>query len=174
MDEGTFVGWLKQDGAWVKAGEPLFTLEGDKASQDVEATESGMLRIAPGAPKPGEAVSVGTLLGYLAGEQEDCALAEAPPRSGAETKPGNALAEETSAHAVVPAGAPTAPGSTATRIAISPRARRRAAELGLDYRGLQGSGRSGRIREADVLAAAKAVRARVVEPLEPPSELAGE
>lgn len=53
MDKGTFVGWLKQDGASVKAGEPLFTLEGDKASQEVEATESGILRIPPDAPKAG-------------------------------------------------------------------------------------------------------------------------
>ena len=35
MEEGVFVGWLKQDGDFVKAGEPLFTLENEKASQDV-------------------------------------------------------------------------------------------------------------------------------------------
>ena len=70
MDEGTFVGWLKKDGEAVKTGEPLFTLEGDKASQEVEATESGILRIPPEAPKAGATVTVGAVLGYLLGEAE--------------------------------------------------------------------------------------------------------
>ena len=42
----------------VKAGEPLFTLENDKAAQDVESTESGILRVPPNAPKAGATVSV--------------------------------------------------------------------------------------------------------------------
>ncbi len=37
MDEGIFVGWLKSDGDAVKPGEPLFSLEGDKATQEIEA-----------------------------------------------------------------------------------------------------------------------------------------
>ncbi len=45
MDEGTFIGWLKSDGEHVAAGEPLFSLEGDKATQDVESLETGILRI---------------------------------------------------------------------------------------------------------------------------------
>ncbi|HBI44507.1 MAG TPA: dihydrolipoamide acyltransferase, partial [Planctomycetales bacterium] len=32
MEEGVFVGWLKQDGEPVKPGEALFTLEGEKAT----------------------------------------------------------------------------------------------------------------------------------------------
>ena len=32
MEEGTFLGWLKQEGDYVRAGEPLFTLEGEKAT----------------------------------------------------------------------------------------------------------------------------------------------
>ena len=42
MDEGTFVGWLKSDGEHVAVGEPLFSLEGDKATQDVESLEAGI------------------------------------------------------------------------------------------------------------------------------------
>ena len=37
MDEGTFVGWLKRDGEAVRPGEPLFSLESDKATEQVEA-----------------------------------------------------------------------------------------------------------------------------------------
>jgi pyruvate dehydrogenase E2 component (dihydrolipoamide acetyltransferase) len=69
MDQGTFMGWLKKEGDPVKAGEPLFTLEGDKATQEVEAADSGILQIPPDAPKAGETVLVGAVLGYLVGEQ---------------------------------------------------------------------------------------------------------
>ena len=160
MDEGTFVGWLKKDGASVKAGEPLFTLEGDKASQEVEATESGILHIAPGAPKPGETVSVGAVLGYLVGEQESSLPAEMPLHAAATTEAKITPPNE-AAPTPVPmvARAQAGPGPTVSTVAISPRARRLAKELGLDYRGLKGSGRSGRIREADVLAAAEGARA---------------
>ena len=51
MDEGVFVGWLKHDGEAVRAGDPLFTLEGEKATQDIEAIEAGTLRIAADGPR---------------------------------------------------------------------------------------------------------------------------
>ncbi len=51
MEEGTFVEWLKRDGEFVEAGQPLFAIEGDKAIQDVEAIGSGILRISPRAGK---------------------------------------------------------------------------------------------------------------------------
>ena len=65
MDEGIFVGWLKTDGQTVKAGEPLFNLEGDKATQEIESLAAGILRIPPDGPKDGEKVAVGTVVGYL-------------------------------------------------------------------------------------------------------------
>ena len=176
MDEGVFVGWLKPDGAVVKSGEPLFTLEGDKAAQEVEATDSGILRIPPDAPKAGDTVSVGAVLGYLVVENESSPAAENSPKAasaGARRSPGAAAQEATTAlessgasndSAVAAAEdsrtpptthAQARPDPTVSKVAISPRARRRAAELGLDCRRLKGSGRMGRIIEADVLAAAK-------------------
>ena len=56
MEEGTFLGWLKKDGDTVKMGEPLFTVESDKAAFDSEAIDSGILSIPATAPKPGEVV----------------------------------------------------------------------------------------------------------------------
>ena len=56
MEEGNFSGWLKKDGDSVTSGEPLFTLEGEKAAQDIEATETGVLRIPKDGPKPGDVV----------------------------------------------------------------------------------------------------------------------
>ena len=50
MDEGVFVAWHKNEGDLVQAGEPLFSLETDKAVQEVESLDSGRLRIAPALP----------------------------------------------------------------------------------------------------------------------------
>ena len=71
MDEGTFVGWLKRDGEFVKRGEPLFDLEGEKAAQEIEALDEGILRIPANSPRPGSVVLVGTVVGYLTAAGED-------------------------------------------------------------------------------------------------------
>ena len=65
--------WLKRDGERVEAGEILFTVEGDKATQEVEALDSGILRIPLDSPPPGKEVPVGTLFGVpaLAGEEPE-------------------------------------------------------------------------------------------------------
>ena len=72
MDEGIFAGWLKHDGEPIRAGDPLFSLEGEKATQDVEAIDEGTLSIPSNAPVAGEKVAVGTVVGYLlrAGESD--------------------------------------------------------------------------------------------------------
>ena len=57
MDEGVFVGWLKRDGDSVRPGDPLFSLEGEMTTQDVEAIDAGILSIPPDAPRPGETVA---------------------------------------------------------------------------------------------------------------------
>lgn len=71
MEEGIFAGWLKAHGDAVRAGEPLFALESDKVTMEVEALDSGTLHIPPEAPGPGATVTVGQTLGYLlaAGER---------------------------------------------------------------------------------------------------------
>src|SRR5947209_8623973 len=65
MEEGTFLGWLKQDGEPVRAGEALFRLESDKAAEDIECLDSGTLRIGPAGPKEGDKVPVGMVIGHL-------------------------------------------------------------------------------------------------------------
>jgi pyruvate/2-oxoglutarate dehydrogenase complex dihydrolipoamide acyltransferase (E2) component len=45
MEEGTVAEWLVADGATVAAGQPLYSLESDKSVQEVEAPDSGVLRI---------------------------------------------------------------------------------------------------------------------------------
>src|SRR5438477_3074647 len=70
MEEGAFVAWLKKDAEFVRAGEPLFSIEGDKAVQEIESIDSGVLRIAANGPKPGEPIRVGDILGYLVSADE--------------------------------------------------------------------------------------------------------
>ena len=148
MEEGVFLGWLKQDGDAVRGGEALFTLESDKSAQEVEATESGILRISPHAPAAGEKVRVGALLGFLVAAGESVVFEE---ESGAESRQSEAASEESVAKLTS-----TLPRTEALSgaITISPRAARTAAALGVDWTKIRGTGRTGRIRERDVLAAA--------------------
>ncbi len=152
MEEGTFVGWLKKEGETIKVGEPLFTLESEKAAQDVESTDSGILSIAPDAPQPGEVVKVGRVLGWLLAE------GEAPPAA----KPvGGPLAAPPVAATKAKSAPPPAVKQTPTVEApASPRARRAARQLDVSLTGLQPTGTGGRIRERDVLQAAAASGAR--------------
>src|SRR5919199_377875 len=91
MEEGVLVEWLKKDGEPVNAGELLFTVESDKALQEVGAFDSGILRIPPNSPPPGSKVKVGALLAYLVqpGESapfEKQAAAKAPePKAAVQT-----------------------------------------------------------------------------------------
>src|SRR5438552_14569139 len=65
MEEGTFVEWLKSDGEAVKPGDMLYRLEGEKSVEEIESFDAGVLFIPPDAPKPGDSVKVGAVLGVL-------------------------------------------------------------------------------------------------------------
>ena len=82
MEEGAFVAWLKQDGEFVRAGEALFSIEGDKAVQEVESIDSGILRIAANCPKPGDSIRVGDVLGHLLSDSEASAPRDEPGSAG--------------------------------------------------------------------------------------------
>ncbi|MFK4794020.1 biotin/lipoyl-containing protein [Sphingobium sp. ZW T5_29] len=62
MNEGVLSEWLVADGGAVTAGEPLFALESDKSTQEVEAPASGTLKILK---QIGETYPVGTILGEI-------------------------------------------------------------------------------------------------------------
>ena len=44
MERGVLCAWLKEEGDTVTAGEPLFEIETDKVVNQIEATESGILK----------------------------------------------------------------------------------------------------------------------------------
>ncbi|MFM9961748.1 MAG: dihydrolipoamide acetyltransferase family protein, partial [Planctomycetaceae bacterium] len=179
MEEGTFLGWLKQEGDAVKSGDVLYELEGEKATQEIESLDVGVLRIPANAPAPGSVVAVGALLGYLVGDGE--AMPDtSPTRERGEAVTSPTRERETEAcnpkrergRALHESKIPESDGSTSElkgasaladasgymggtpRVVASPRARRVATELGVDWTRLKGSGRNGRVREQDVRAAA--------------------
>ena len=65
MEEGTFAGWLVPHGSPVAVGQPIYSLESDKVTMDVEALDAGILHIPTDAPIAGATVVVGQLLGQL-------------------------------------------------------------------------------------------------------------
>ena len=156
MEEGVFGEWLKTDGERVRAGEMVYVLEGEKAAHEIEALDEGVLCIPPDAPQPGDTVQVGQVVGFLliAGEPAPASVRREPATAaGVSPKPPAAAAPERSAaesRSTIPAA------ERSTRVTASPRARRRARELNLDWTQLRGTGRNGRIRERDVLASAGA------------------
>lgn len=79
-EEGVFAGWLKKSGDPVVSGEPLFALESDKVTMEVESLDKGTLHIPPGGPESGTVVQVGQVLGYLLAPGEAAAARLEPPR----------------------------------------------------------------------------------------------
>ncbi len=146
MEQGVFVGWLKPDGAAVRTGEALFTLESEKATEDIEGFDDGILHIPADGPRKGDVVAVGTVIGFVLQPGEPIptmSKSSSPPQQVAPTSAGTS--------------SPPRETSVRDRPASSPRARRTAAKLGIDWRSAKPSGRTGRIRERDVLALAAPV-----------------
>lgn len=177
MEEGTLVEWMKQDGETIHAGDIMFTVESDKALQEVESFEDGVFRIPPNSDVLGKTVAVGTVLAYItkAGEaapfeqasQPTSAAQEPLPQPTLDTFAGSVLqqpvndggsntgnTQNTPNYSLPSSLVQNGNGSLPN---ISPRARRVAHELGVDWVNVKGSGRTGRIVERDIRAAASAM-----------------
>jgi len=179
MEEGQLVRWLKHEGDVVSEGDVLAEIETDKATMELVARGSGVLRsitLAEGGTAP-----VGKVIAVIAAAGEDIGslvpAAASPPAAAA-----NAPATPQAA-APAPVSAPRAPaaGATATvdeedemtgaslerarddgdgnggdgRVKASPLARRLAGEAGIALEDVRGSGPGGRIVKRDVEAAAR-------------------
>ncbi|WP_406693404.1 2-oxoglutarate dehydrogenase complex dihydrolipoyllysine-residue succinyltransferase [Singulisphaera sp. Ch08] len=138
ITEGILSRWLKADGSAVKAGEPLFELETDKANNVVPASASGVLKINVAE---GETVDIGSTVGTIDPEGQPSA-AIATPKQPANTKAATAPPQ---------AAAPAATNGGA-EVALSPAVRRIVAEENVDPSQVGGTGRGGRITKGDVLA----------------------
>ena len=139
MESGTIVKWLKAEGEAVEKGEPLYELDTDKVTHEVEAEASGvLLKIAI----PEGEVEVGRTIGFIGAEGE--AVQEA---AEAATEPKTEEPKGTPKPVVQQQ--PAAPTSNG-RIKASPLARRLARERGIDLASLRGTGPEGRIVAEDV------------------------
>jgi len=168
MEEGVFAGWLKRDGEPVRAGEPLFSLEGDKATQEIEALDSGILKVPPEAPEAGMTVAVGAVIGFLLEPGELELLVPVP---SAALPPKENEHENENEHARAAAQA-RSPAVRSERPRSSPLARRLAREHGIEWTKLTGSGSSGRIRRVDVLTALQSRAEQNASATPPPRQAA--
>jgi pyruvate dehydrogenase E2 component (dihydrolipoamide acetyltransferase) len=164
MESGTIVKWLKAEGDKVEKGEPLYELDTDKVTQEVEAEASGVLLKITVAE--GEA-DVGTTIAVIGEQGEDVsAIAAAATPQVAETteeegspgfarQPERERAREVTAAEQVAEARPIEQGNGAgARIKASPLARRIARERGIELGSLKGTGPEGRVVAEDVERAA--------------------
>jgi len=154
MEEGVFVEWLKADGDAVKPGDAVFRLEGEKATEDIESLDAGTLHIPADGPKTGDKLAVGAVIGWLLQVGEGSSpppVDEAIPKRRHRDDADVVRRVSLGATAVAPLGEVTShPQGEGQKKAVTPRARRLAARLGVDASQLRGSGRDGRVRERDV------------------------
>jgi len=164
MESGTIVRWLKTEGEEVAKGEPLYELDTDKVTQEVEAESDGvLLKIVI----PDGEVDVGTTVGIIGAQGEDVSELVAAPsgNGGAPSAPAAAepapAAEPERVPTKAPEAAPAPAETTAPpvraegeRVKASPLARRIARERGIDLTQVVGTGPEGRVIAEDVEKAA--------------------
>ena len=166
MEEGELITWVKHEGDQVRAGEVICEVNSDKVEMEVESPADGTLvRLAAAE---GEVVPVGAPIATLDTEAEDllggildAPAGEAAGEAAARPDGGETAAPPPTGEAPPADKAPQPPGTGETPPASAagpapavPAARRRAAELGVDLAAVQGSGRDGLVRVADVEAVA--------------------
>lgn len=156
MTAGKVVAWLKKPGERIERGEVIAIVETDKANVDVESFIAGVLDkilVEPGD----ERHAVGTPLALIRAEAgaEPVALATLAPQAAAAPVSAAAIpVPPRPAMAAVRVATP-APVVAGERLRISPVARKRAQELGVDAGTVAGSGPEGRITLQDVERAAQ-------------------
>ena len=142
MEAGTVNKWLKSEGDTVAKGEPLFEVDTDKVTQEVESDFAGVLLkiVLPSGEAP-----VGQTIAYIGEAGEEVKAQEEAPAPKAEPAPEAQKVSDT-----VVSDTNTPASSNGGRIKASPLARRIARERGIDLRALQGTGPEGRIIAEDV------------------------
>jgi len=146
MEAGTLVEWLKRPGDPLKRGDVIAVVDTQKGAIEIECFEDGVLdRIVV---KPGEKVPVGAVLALVDGGGAGKPEASTTPQR-----------EVTPSAPPAPSPAPQAAHAEPARQRVSPIARKRAADLGVDLARVTGSGAQGAITSEDVERAAAAPKA---------------
>jgi pyruvate dehydrogenase E2 component (dihydrolipoamide acetyltransferase) len=184
MESGTIIKWLKAEGDQVEKGEPLYELDTDKVTQEVEAEASGvLLKITV---TEGEA-DVGTTIAVIGEQGEDVSaiegdaaqpvaeVAEEEGSPGAQREPERERGREaTASEQITEIREPAQGNGAGARIKASPLARRIARERGIELGSLKGTGPEGRVVAEDVERAATGTPAQPSTPAPaaaPPGEV---
>ena len=162
MESGVIVRWLKEEGDTVAKGEPLYELDTDKVTQEVEAEVDGVLQkivVTEGEVEVGATIAVIETNGRVRPRPR-----RRPPRRPASARRGRGACgrgNEARARGRAPPSeperaaedeAPPAAGAARGdgRLKASPLARRMARERGVDLAAVTGTGPEGRILAEDV------------------------
>ncbi len=160
VEVATIVQWLKKEGDYVKEGEPLFTVQTDKAEIEYESPFSGtLLKILVNEGEEVPVLTVVALIGekgevipeeYLKSSADNKSQGVEAEKSTISTSVQRSIEQEkTISSEVVNFQEATPTGE----IKVSPRARKVADELGIPLEGIKGSGVEGRIISKDVIEA---------------------
>ena len=157
MESGTVSAWLVEEGKAVKKGQALLEIETDKVTMEVEAQVDGVLRKI--LVEVGKEVPVSEVIGVIAAADENIekylkvipAQAETP--TSAIAPPAEVVAAVSEQRVQTPAATIDAGASVDGRRPhkASPKARKIAADKGIDLSRVTGSGPSGRIVSSDVI-----------------------
>ena len=152
MQFGTIVDWRVKPGDMVKRGDVVALVETEKGVIEVEIFESGVIESL--VVQPGQKVPVGTTLATLngGGKNRGENSGKARFRRSSRTKAADTRELATKISATVSA-------QQTTRLRVSPLARKRAEQLGIELSSVTGSGEAGSITIADVEQAAESVKA---------------
>jgi pyruvate dehydrogenase E2 component (dihydrolipoamide acetyltransferase)/2-oxoglutarate dehydrogenase E2 component (dihydrolipoamide succinyltransferase) len=132
QDTGKLLQWLKAPGDPVAVGDQLFEVETDKSVMEVEAQEAGFLTQV--SASDGDDVPVGQVIAVISATADNAVAAAPDPAPVAQP-----TAEPEPKAAWAPSSAPV-PTATGDKILASPKARRLAAEEGLDLGQLAAAG----------------------------------
>ena len=158
MESGTIVKWLKSEGDKVEKGEPLYELDTDKVTQEVEADASGVLlkiAVAEGEVEVGKTIAVIGEQGEAVEVNEDAQEEGSPARAREqERERGRQASASDTSEAVTQIREPEPASSGNGRIKASPLARRIARERGIELSAVAGTGPDGRVVAEDVERAA--------------------
>ena len=158
MESGKLAQWLVKPGSKVRKGDVIAVVETHKGAFEIDVYLEGV--VSELCAKEGEELPVGALLARIVAAGEELAaparVAEPPPAPPAPTPPSPPAAtpvaerEAKASGEPVPAPAKVPPVRAGGRKKVSPAARRRAAELGIDPETLQGTGTDGAVTLANV------------------------
>lgn len=194
QEVGKVVAWLKQEGDYVEAGDPIMEVETDKVVMEIEAPATGYLAGLKVAA--GDEVPVTEIIGYVIAQGEQ--LPQAAPSAAPEPQPSvstvppetplltkatplaQRIAQSQSIDLTTVVG--TGPqgrvtkrdveqvlASSSDKVRATPAARRIAREQNVPLERIVGTGPRQRVQASDVLAAQAAPVVTVAPPVAPPA-----